>query len=183
MGISWGRIAILALASPALVAMQAPLQGPPQIGQSPAPAGISVEYFSWGYLTASWRVSQNGDGEVREVEYINGFGNNYDVRVRRFHAGPEGFARLRALMEPVRRFAAARREYDCRRYIADGPYGTLRWNIPGATGTFPLTYGCMSAQARRLFAPVGQMAELVQQWVRPASVEVQQNRQASPGQG
>jgi hypothetical protein len=172
---------MLALASPALVAMQAPLQGPPQIGQGPAPAGISVEYLSWGYLTASWKVSPNGDGEVREVEYINGFGNNYDVRIRHFQAGPAGFARLRALMEPVRRFAATGREYDCRDYIADGPYGTLRWNMPGATGAFPLTYGCMSGEARRLFARVGQMAELVQQWVRPASVEVQRNRQAQPG--
>src|SRR5205085_319406 len=134
MSASWGRIALLASALPALAAMQ-----PPQSGQNPPPAGISVEYLSWGYLTASWQVAPNGDGEVREVEYINGFGDNYDVRIRHFHAGPEGFARLRALMERVRRFAAAGREYDCRNYVTDGPYGALRWNIGGATGIFQLT--------------------------------------------
>jgi len=177
MSASWGRIALLASALPALAAMQ-----PPQSGQNPPPAGISVEYLSWGYLTASWQVAPNGDGEVREVEYINGFGDNYDVRIRHFHAGPEGFARLRALMERVRRFAAAGREYDCRNYVTDGPYGALRWNIGGATGIFQLTYGCMSREAQRLFAQVGQMAELVQQWARPIPAEVQQNRHPAQAQ-
>lgn len=174
MGISWERIAMLALALPALAAMQAPQPAPP--------AGISVEYLSWGYVTAGWHVAPNGDGEVREMEYPNGFGDNYDLRIRRFQVGPEGFARLRALMEPVRRFAAAGAEYDCRQYVPDGPYGTLRWNIDGASGTFPLTFGCMSDEARRLFAPVRQMAEVVQEWARPATAEVRQIRRAAPAQ-
>jgi len=168
---------LLALALPALAAMQ-----PPQIGQSPPPAGISVEYLSWGYLTASWQVAPNGDGEVREVEYLNGFGGSYDLRIRRLHVGPEGFARLRALMEPVRRFAAAGRRYDCEHYVADGPYGTLRWNMDGTTGVFALSYGCMSDEARRLFAQAGQMDEAVQQWVRPVTAEVRRIRAPAQGQ-
>jgi hypothetical protein len=183
MGVSWARSGLLALALASLTAMQSPAgQGPPQIGQGAPPPGISVEYLSWGYLTLSWQVAPNGDGEVREIEYLNGFGDNYDMRVRRFQAGPDGFARLRSLLEPVRRFAAAGRQYDCEHYIADGPYGALRWNIDGATGTFPLTYGCMSDEARRLFTEAGQMDELVQQWVRPVTAEVRQVRASAPAQ-
>jgi hypothetical protein len=173
MRISWGRIAMLALVLPALSAMQSPQQAPP-------PAGISAEYFSWGRLTASWAIAPNGDGEVREMEFVHGFGDDYDVRIKRFHVGPEGFARLRQLMEPVRRFVAAGSEYDCRQYVTDGPYGSLRWNVDGATGLFPLQFGCMSDQARRLFGHVGQMADVVAEWARPAPVaEVRQIRRGA----
>ncbi|MEA3016525.1 MAG: hypothetical protein QOI38_1247, partial [Sphingomonadales bacterium] len=78
-------------------------------------SAIAMQTNSWGKLVSEWRIDRSGAGTYSATRDVPGGGfRDYDVIVRRFAAGSDGFRRIEALL------GAAERGYECEHRISDG---------------------------------------------------------------
>lgn len=72
------------------------------------------------------------------------------VEVKRFHAGPEAFVRVRDTLGPIAHYV--RGGVPCRQLSTALPSGEVRWTAGGSRATLPYSLGCWSEEARRAYA-------------------------------
>jgi hypothetical protein len=179
MGISSLRVAALAVLLAAAGGCAAAAGRAPGAGASlDAMDSLFFEAGNWGRMTVAWRIYRDGSGEYRTTEAASPTDfHSYNIILRRFSAGPEGFGRVRALFAEAARLAA--RGISCRNYVTDvgsGRFGGFRGDLPGFE--IRLEYGCSSRQLGRIADQVGQAGRLVDGWA--AGQPVAEMREVRP---
>lgn len=145
---------------------------PPEL----SPPGISMGIFSWSKLIASFNARANGDIEYREASGREMY--NYDVNIKRFNVGPDGFALLQAKARLIADRVPAAGGIDCGRVSPDGPYGTFKWDFDNAKGAIPLQYGCQTEEGGRVLTMINELEKVVIDWAATHPVvEVEQVRE------
>jgi hypothetical protein len=123
-------------------------------------SAIAMQTNSWGKLVSEWRIDRSGAGTYSATRDVPGGGfRDYDVIVRRFAAGSDGFRRIEALL------GAAERGYECEHRISDGPYGSIEWSWDAAPPhRLNFNYGCQSVDAARAYGAMAEAGQLVESW-------------------
>lgn len=113
----------------------------------PEPNIIGVQYMYWGNPTANWSVSRSGQGSATQ-----------DGVTTTFAVSPESFAQIRESLRPYER-----RDFECNRVVADGPYGYAYWSSEAGREDHRVSFdaGCMSGDADDLFERLGRAEALV----------------------
>ena len=127
MGISWGRMAAIALG----LVIAAAASNPPRPAPERTADTISLIVGSWGRQTYQWVIRADGSGEVRTLAEQGSDFNDYSMLVRPFHTGPEVFARVRALLRIAESYVGTGRDLDCVVRGTDGPQGRMLWSQAG----------------------------------------------------
>lgn len=114
----------------------------------PEPNTIGVQYLYWGNPTGNWSVSRSGQGSA-----------THDGVTTTFAVPPDSFAQMREIFRPYER-----RDFECNRVVADGPYGYVYWSSRPGTENHrtPFDAGCISGDAEDLFERLSQAEELVE---------------------
>jgi hypothetical protein len=146
-----GPLLFLVMASSAPATAPAAAAGPEQ---------ASWEILYWGRRVFTWRVSANGEGEVRRVPGLQGSVDDPNATVQHFQVSPEDFGRLKAMIEGfMRRYAG--HEIPCGNSFTDGPYGDISWQSQDGVDLVPLRFGCQSQEMRELIASANQIDAMV----------------------
>jgi hypothetical protein len=127
----------------------------------PAPDAIAFEISSWGKPLVSWRIAADGRGTYTKSEDGRDF-QHYRLVTRRFVAGLNGFARLRAALAPAAGYA--RREVPCGPRMTDFPYGSVTWTSGRVERRVRFDTGCRSAEAKSVEAAISAADALVAKW-------------------
>jgi hypothetical protein len=139
------------------------------------PQAIAFEVESWGKPLVSWRVGSDGRGTYAKSEDGSDF-QHYRLVLRRFVAGRNGFAQLRAALAPVAGYAG--REVPCGPRMTDFPYGSVIWTAGRQDQWVRFDTGCQSAEAKRVEAAVSAAEALVAKWA--AAGPIVETRDVAP---
>lgn len=141
------------------------------------PDAVAFESTSWGRLVFGWRIERSGVGVRRTLREVQGGGfHNYDIVMRRFSAGPEGFERIRMLMAEARRIID--RGASCRGGVTDAGEGKLVWELDGRLDRWMLDYGCATRRRVRISQLLTEASGLAATWAEGSTTaeEVEQVR-------
>jgi len=120
---------------------------PPPLPVLPDPDRLTLTWRYWGRVTQSWTIPRGGEGR-HEGE---------GVETRAFPVSEADFDRLRDLFRP---YEGVR--FECRRVIADGPYGDLTWSQDGHEDQqLRWDAGCVSGDAADVFRRVDEAEALL----------------------
>jgi hypothetical protein len=144
------------------------------------PDALSLELNYWGTPMLTWRIGSDGKGEYRSVDRPDGrVLENYDVTIRRFDAGADGFRQVRAIMDRVARLAPS--ELHCDSIATDMPYGQVNWHRGSATASLSFNFGCHNRVAQQVMEELGQATTLLSSWsARQPVFDIQHVRGAHP---
>lgn len=116
------------------------------------------------------RISYTGSGNGwtggRTEWWIDRSGRGvYRTTIRRemsgkFNAGPEGFERVRAILQPLEDV----RELPCDGAVTDQGMGALSWQRSDQETSLRFDFGCNFRQPDAARARLSQASELVQEW-------------------
>lgn len=110
---------------------------PPPLPVLPAPDRLTFTSLYWGRTVQEWSVPRGGEGRWSQA----------DGRSETFPVTEAEFDRLRDLFRP---WEGVR--FECRRVIADGPYGTVTWSQEGhADQQLRWDAGCVTGDAADVF--------------------------------
>ena len=127
------------------------------------PNAFSLELNYWGNPVLSWRIDSDGHGEFQSsAQAPSGRFQDYDVTIRRFAAGPDGFRRIHAIMDDVARLAPA--ELPCENRTTDMQYGQANWHRGSATASLHFDFGCGNRPAMQVIERLGQATSLASSW-------------------
>jgi hypothetical protein len=152
-----GCIAALGAAGCAGAAGAAPVQS--------AEAPISVRVESWGKLLTAWEIQPDGSGVHRSAVAVGGGFRDYDVVTKRFATGREGYASVRRLLDPAKRYSG--KALPCGRSVTDAPYGSVAWGAAPA-GRLDFNFGCLGKKAVRVNAQIEAATDMVSGWAAAA---------------
>jgi hypothetical protein len=120
---------------------------PPPQPILPDPDRLTLTWRYWGRVTQSWTIPRGGEGRHE--------GESVETRV--FPVSEADFDRLRDLFRP---YEGVR--FECRRVIADGPYGDLTWSQEGHEDQqLRWDAGCVSGDAADVFRRVDEAEALL----------------------
>jgi hypothetical protein len=136
----------------------APSPAAPQAsGQSLPADSISFEISSWGSPMESFRIAADGSGEYSKAPEFRA-----PVQTRRFNAGPEGFARIRAALADIEHFTT--HAPACGNRATDFPYGGITWHNGAARASVGFDVGCQGAEMQRVVSAAHTAARLAEQY-------------------
>ena len=135
------------------------------IGAAPPAERIEMASQSWGKPVSSWSVDAAGNGTHTRPE--PGVFDAKRLVTRRIAVGPEGYAKLRALLANAKPWAG--RELPCTRQITDLVYGHVRW-VQGKTADLHFDSGCRDARTRRVIAALQRADNQVAAWSAQAPI-------------
>jgi hypothetical protein len=115
--------------------------------EAPGPATITFQNMYWGNETSRWTVPREGEGRYVDPQ-----------RTVTFHVSAETFDRVREILKSYET-----RDFQCRRQIADGPYGFVIWSsADGAEQRRTLwDAGCLTGDADDLFRRLDAAMEIL----------------------
>ena len=152
----------LLLASAALLAGCAPTPRP----VAPAPlTAIAFHVSSWGRPVSSWTIAPDGSGSYTHAEGP-GFGTR--LVTRKVDAGAQGFARIRALLAPAERAAAA--PPGCGQRWTDFPYGAAVWTGAAGKAEIPFDLGCKNPALKPIHEALQAAGNQMQTWSKAGQV-------------
>jgi hypothetical protein len=140
----------------------------PHAAESP-PDAIAMDVNSWGKPLSAWQIAADGAGSYafsRQAPSKNF--DEYDLVTKRVWAGREGFARLRAILAPVEKFAG--REVPCKLIMTDGAYGHVAWRRGETEAKVNYHVGCNSRDANAVQEAAFAADALVRSWAEAAPV-------------
>lgn len=132
--------------------------------QDPVPEGLPAEVpdrisyagtgNGWTGGRTEWRIDRSGRGFYRTTigQETNG----------RFDAGPQGFERIRAILQPLEGV----RELPCDGAITDQGTGVLSWRGGGQDTALRFDFGCNFRQPDAARERLGEASEHMQRWAR-----------------
>jgi hypothetical protein len=124
---------------------------------APLPAdSISFEISSWGYPMEGFRIASDGSGEYRKAPEFRAA-----LEVRRFNAGPAGFARIRAALAGVEHFAG--HPAACGSQATDMPYGRIAWHNGSTEAVVGLQLGCQDPEMTSVVVAANAAARIAEQ--------------------
>ena len=110
---------------------------PPPLPVLPSPDRITLTSLYWGRTVQEWSIPRGGEGRWSQA----------DGQTRTFRVSEAEFDRLRDLFRP---YEGVR--FECRRVIADGPYGTVTWSQEGHEDQqLRWDAGCVTGDAADVF--------------------------------
>ena len=114
-------------------------------------------------LMEAFSIDQNGDGAFRHYSGEHGR-LDYDIVTRRFHGGPDGFARLQALVKQLgRRVAAPMRP--CPYSAPANPSWTFRWQWAKENGEIQFRGVCQDGDPHHeTYLLAEQITDVVHGW-------------------
>ncbi len=133
-----------------------------------AKLGIAMELRSWGRLIASFSIDHTGMTEFREMKEVDGM-YNYDVVIKRFHVGPQGFAKLKEMIHPIAQRTKGG-EIECGNVPTDGPSGNFAWRLEESERRVFLQYGCQTDFGRETLRMIDEVEKVVIDWAKPQPV-------------
>jgi hypothetical protein len=131
---------------------------PPEL----ATPGIAMEIRSWGRLMVSFNINGAGDVEFRETRDAESF-RDFDMIIKRFHKGPEGFASLRSMVGAIEQRMRGK-PIQCGQVPPDGPYGSFRWRWEGSEGALSLQFWCQTEEGGQTIALIKDVEKKVADW-------------------
>jgi hypothetical protein len=131
------------------------------------PESIVLTSAANGRVGPSWEIDAQGDGEFLLPD-LRGGGGDYALEVRRFHAGPEAFARVRDTLGPIAQYIQG--GVPCRQLSITLPSGEVRWTAGGSRATLPYSLGCWSEEARRAYVILDTATHIVMPFAAAAPV-------------
>lgn len=155
-----------------LAGCAAPVVTPEQGVARPAPVAgqpggsgetITLRLNSWGLPLAYWQVKDDGTGEIWRISTRDPRGD-YDVSRYHFALPEEAGVPFIAATEQVRE--AAVKGLECRRTIADMPYGAMTWTYPAAERKLDFDFGCTSDSAGKVYQAIGRATEVIEKMAR-----------------
>jgi len=106
----------------------------------------------WSGGHTEWWIDRSGRGAYRTTIRVEAGG--------KFDAGPEGFERIRAILQPLEDM----RELPCDGAVTDQGIGALNWRRGRYETSLRFDFGCNFRQPDAARARLGQASDLVQQW-------------------
>lgn len=101
------------------------------------PDRLTLTSLYWGRVTQEWSIARGGQGRWSQA----------DGRSETFPVSEADFDRLRDIFRP---WEGVR--FECRRIIADGPYGTVTWSQDGHEDQqLRWDAGCVTGDAADVF--------------------------------
>lgn len=120
---------------------------PPPPPNLPDPERITLTSLYWGRVTQTWTIPRGGEGVWSQA----------DGSTRAFLVSAADFDRLRDLFRP---YEGVR--FECKRVIADGPYGHVTWSQQGhADQQLKWDAGCVTGDAADVFRRLDQAEALL----------------------
>jgi len=127
------------------------------------PDAFSLELNYWGNPVLAWRIGSDGNGEFQSsAQAPSGRFQDYDVTIRRFAAGADGFRRIHAIMDDVARLAPA--ELPCENRTTDMQYGQVTWHRGSASESLHFDFGCGNRLAMQVMQRLGEATTLASTW-------------------
>ncbi|CAN7345454.1 hypothetical protein LJR016_001876 [Devosia sp. LjRoot16] len=106
----------------------------------------------WSGGRTEWSIDRSGRGSYRTTVRIEAEGQ--------FNAGPEGFARIRAILQPLEGL----RELPCDGAVTDQGTGALSWQRGDRTSSLRFDFGCNFRQPDAARTWLGRASDLVREW-------------------
>ncbi|MGH6616309.1 hypothetical protein [Sphingomonas sp.] len=145
---------LLSLTAIMLTGFADPQEPPSESRSAATPDRISYTATGNGWTggRTEWWIDHSGRGMYRTTVRHQAGGE--------FNAGPAGFARIRAILQPLEEV----RELPCDGAVTDQGMGTLSWRRSHGETSLRFDFGCNFRQPDAARAQLGQASELVQKW-------------------
>jgi len=128
---------VLAAAAPAGQAQVAAASAAAPAPGIDQPDRLTLTDLYWGRVVQEWSIPRGGEGRWSQA----------DGKSQAFPVTEAEFDRLRGVFRPWEGVA-----FECRRVIADGPYGTVTWSQEGREDhELRWDAGCVSGDAADVF--------------------------------
>ena len=144
--VPWAAIALAGFVD----AQEWPLE--PQPAATPDRISYASTGNGWTGGRTEWSIDRSGRGVYRTTIRYEAGG--------KFNAGPEGFERIRAILQPLEDV----RELPCDEAVTDQGMGALSWRRGHHETSLRFDFGCNFRQPDAARARLGQASELVQKW-------------------
>lgn len=155
----FASLLLLAACAPSQARVEAP---------RPALDRIELRISSWGKIYSDWRIAPDGTGVYTHAD---GPGLGTRLVTRKIDAGPQGFARIRALLAPAERAAGAKME--CGERWTDFPYGSASWIAgPSKVSTVSTVFdlGCKNPALKPIHDAVGNANKQMESWSKAGAI-------------
>lgn len=106
----------------------------------------------WSGGRTEWSIDRSGRGSYRTAVPIEAEGQ--------FNAGPEGFERIRAILQPLEGL----RELPCDGAVTDQGSGALSWQRGDRTSSLRFDFGCNFRQPDAAQTWLSRASGLVREW-------------------
>lgn len=149
----WNLASLAAFALAGLAGPQGPATDAPGAAM-PDRISYSGTGNGWTGGRTEWWIDRSGRGADRTTIRQTMDGS--------FDAGPEGFERIRAMLQPLEGVS----ELPCDGVVTDQGAGVLSWRRAGREITLRFDFGCNFRQPDAARERLGEASEQVQEWAR-----------------
>ncbi|MEI4509384.1 hypothetical protein WBQ88_16685 [Sphingopyxis sp. CCNWLW253] len=146
----WNFASLVAIALSGL----ADPQDPPAPAVTPDRISYAGAGNGWTGGRTEWWIDRSGRGSYRTTIDHKASG--------RFDAGPQGFERIRAILQPLEGV----RELPCDGAVTDQGMGVLSWRGGGQEARLHFDFGCNFRQPNAARQRLGEASEHMQLWAR-----------------
>lgn len=150
----WNLASLAAIALTGLAGTQDLAQGDPG-ADMPDRISYAGTGNGWTGGRTEWWIDRSGRGFYRTT-IRQPMGGSFD-------AGPQGFERIRAILQPLEGVPAL----PCDGAVTDQGTGVLNWRRAGEETTLRFDFGCNFRQPDAARERLGEASEQVQLWARP----------------
>ncbi|WP_257546701.1 hypothetical protein [Sphingopyxis sp. DBS4] len=146
----WNFASLVAIALSGL----ADPQDPATSAETPDRISYAGTGNGWTGERTEWWIDRSGRGSYRTTVDHKASG--------KFDAGPQGFERIRAILQPLEGV----RELPCDGAVTDQGAGVLNWRRAGGETALRFDFGCNFRQPDAARERLGEASEQVQLWAR-----------------